>query len=107
MEKDRQIEVQQKLSPELNILADTNWNNWMQEAADRINKMIVTDFAGLVNLLYRMDVSERKLKAILAGNPHQDAGLVIAELMVERQLEKIRSRRQYRSSNDIPDDEKW
>ena len=65
--------------------------------ADRINTMITGDFNRLVSLLYRIDVNEAKLKKLLRENPGVDAGLLIARLILERQWQKIETRRKYRS----------
>jgi hypothetical protein len=62
--------------------------------ADRINTMITTDFSGLITLLYRIDVSETKLKKLLKENAGTDAGLLIARLILERQWQKIETRRE-------------
>jgi hypothetical protein len=64
--------------------------------ADRINTMITTDFNRLISLLYRIDVSETKLKQLLKENTGTDAGLLIARLILERQWQKIETRRKYR-----------
>jgi hypothetical protein len=65
------------------------------------------DFTRLVNTLYRLDVSEVRLKQVLQQEADTNAGELIAALIVERQLEKINTRSRFRASNDIPDDEKW
>ena len=49
-----------------------------------INELIKNDFSKLVQLLYRIDVSEAKLKNILQANPNENAGKLIAEVVVER-----------------------
>jgi hypothetical protein len=55
-----------------------------------------------------MDISETKLKQLLQDNPGTNAGIIIAELMIERQAEKIKSRQQYgKRDENISDDEKW
>jgi hypothetical protein len=64
--------------------------------ADRINTMITADFNRLISLLYRIDVSETKLKQLLKENAGTDAGLLIARLILERQWQKIETRRKYR-----------
>jgi hypothetical protein len=61
----------------------------------------------LVNLLYRIDVSEKNLKELLAKNPKQDAGDIIAMLIIERQLQKIKSRQQFKTDADFEGEEKW
>jgi len=49
-----------------------------------INELIKEDFSKLVQLLYRIDVSEAKLKNILEANPNENAGKLIAEVVIER-----------------------
>ena len=49
-----------------------------------INELIKNDFSRLVQILYRIDVSEAKLKNILNTNPTEDAGKLIAQVIVER-----------------------
>jgi hypothetical protein len=78
-----------------------------QQLADKINELINSDFQKLVSILYRMDVSESKLKLVLKENANIDAGIIIADLMIERQLQKNQSRQQYKRNEDINDDEKW
>lgn len=49
-----------------------------------INDCINHDFNKLVQLLYRIDVSENKLKTILQSNPTEDAAKLIAAVIIER-----------------------
>jgi hypothetical protein len=49
-----------------------------------INDCIQYDFNKLVQLLYRIDVSEEKLKYILQLNPNEDAAKLIAAVIIER-----------------------
>ena len=73
-----------------------------------INNLIVHDLERLVSILYRLDISEAKLKYLLAQNSAEPAAGTIAALIVERQLQKIKSRRENRrDNNDINEDEKW
>ena len=66
------------------------------QLAEKINELIQRDFGALVQLLYRIDVQEKKLRRILDENNGEDAGLLIARLIMERQWQKIESRQQYR-----------
>ena len=79
----------------------------MQLLYNRINDLINSDFQKLVSILYRMDVNEAKLKQLLTENPGTDAGIIIAELMIQRQEQKIRSRQAHKPDENISDDEKW
>jgi hypothetical protein len=72
------------------------------------NQLIQKDFQKLVTLLYRIDVSEAKLKYLLQLQRDENAGNIIAKLIIERQVEKMRSRQQFgKHNNDISEDEKW
>ena len=54
------------------------------ELETMINDLIKEDFSKLVQLLYRIDVSEVKLKNVLKEHPNQDAGKLIAQIVIER-----------------------
>ncbi|MEI9909931.1 MAG: hypothetical protein WDO71_09825 [Bacteroidota bacterium] len=72
-----------------------------------IHHLIVHDFQKLVSVLYRIDVNEGKLKQLLKEKPGEDAGFVIADLIIERQIQKIKSRKETKGNNNIPEDDKW
>jgi hypothetical protein len=79
-----------------------------EELVAYINQLIAKDFSKLVYLLYAVDVSEKKLKQILAEHPNEDAGKLIALLMLERQEQKRKSREQFKQpEQDIPEEDKW
>lgn len=76
--------------------------------AVHINHLIKTDFEKLVGYLYRIDVNEQKLKLLLQQYANEDAGNIIALLIIERQEQKIRSRQQFsQRDNNINEEEKW
>jgi len=90
------------------LFPETSFSVFTQKLAAYINELIDHNFEKLVNILYRLDVSENKLKNLLASNTQTDAGLLIAQLIIERQAEKIKTRNQYKQSDtNIPDEEKW
>lgn len=73
-----------------------------------INDLITTNFEQLLALLYRIDVSEKKLKTLLAQPNENLSSDVIARLLIERQLEKIISRRETKLPPDEFDEaERW
>lgn len=80
----------------------------LNKLAEEINQLILVNFERLVQLLYRIDVSEMKLKILLKENPDQDAGKIIASLIIERQLQKIKSKNE-RMKNQYPEsnEEAW
>ena len=79
--------------------------NLRQQLQDEINDMILHRFSELVQLLYRVDVSERKLKETLAGK-EGDAAVLITDLLLERLQQKRETRQAFRAK-DIPPDEAW
>jgi len=73
-----------------------------------IQELIRKDFNQLLNILYRLDVSENRLRQMLKENEQEDAATIVAALIIERQLEKIKSRREYSRRDDtINENEKW
>ena len=71
-----------------------------------INDLINHDFNKLMRILYRVDVSEKVFKENLQKHK-EDAGAIIAEMIIERQLQKMKARERFQSNNDISEDEKW
>jgi len=75
------------------------------------NYLIHDDFPELLKLFYRIDVSEDKLRRLLKENPDENAGKKITSLVIERLLQKIKSREEFRSKPDSysgdQDSEKW
>lgn len=74
---------------------------------EEVNRLINEDFNKLVQILYRIDVPEKKLRQVLSDNPSTDAADIIAKMIMERQMEKARLRAAFKTKRDIPDDEKW
>jgi hypothetical protein len=78
-----------------------------QNLAHHINHLINHDFEKLVYYLYRIDVDENKMRTLLEQKEGEGAPQLIADLIIERQLQKIKSRKETKDKNDIPDDERW
>jgi hypothetical protein len=73
-----------------------------------INELINKDFHSLVQLLYRIDVNENKIRTFLDQNTERDSAIILADLIIERQLQKVESRHRFSSKNKpASDEEKW
>ena len=75
-----------------------NYSNQVLESklAIYINELIDKDFNKLVNLLYRIDISEQKLKIALQNEDKTiSSGKTIAKLIIERQLQKLEFRKKF------------
>jgi hypothetical protein len=78
------------------------------QLAGHINDLIKNNFEALVALLYKIDINEDKLKLHLIDNPNEDAGKVIAALIVERLEQKEESKKQFIPKTGATDDEeRW
>ena len=100
-------QVLEEVSKELEVIVKDD-SITKQVLIDKINDLINNDFQKLVAVLYRMDVSEIKLKQLLNENPGTNSAIIIADLMIERQEQKIISRQQFKKKDEnISDDEKW
>lgn len=69
----------------------------------QISKMLERRPEALMQLLYRIDVNEQKVKAAVAAIPGIDFPSALTELIIERQLQKMLLRR--RAQAFLPPDE--
>jgi hypothetical protein len=76
-----------------------------KELSHYINHLINTDFERLVSLLYRIDVDENKIKTLLETNAISSD--IIAQQIIERQLQKIKTREMFKKDGEFGEDEKW
>lgn len=92
----------------VDLAGNATYNEIHSQLAAYINQLIKNDFEKLVTYLYRIDVSEQKLKSLLKQFPDEDAGNIIASLILERQEQKLKTREQFsRQGNEMDEEEKW
>jgi hypothetical protein len=73
-----------------------------------INDLINENFSTLLQLLYSIDVNEKKIRLVLEKNPNEDSASIIADLIIERQLQKIASRKFFKENEDLDcGEERW
>ncbi len=95
-------------SLETSIPENTGLEELREKLSEYINNLVNQDFEKLVFLLYRIDVDEARMRALLTHNEGEGAPLLIADLIIERQLQKIQSRQQFsQRDKNIDDEEKW
>jgi spore coat polysaccharide biosynthesis predicted glycosyltransferase SpsG len=79
-----------------------------QILAEKLNALIRDDFGALVQLLYRIDIEEPRLRYLLQHHKGEDAGKLIAGLIIQRMEQKILTRRQFtEKDNNIPEEDRW
>ncbi len=81
------------------LLPETNSNGEQLRAIRslliaRIDELIRTDFEKLKWILYRIDISEKKLSAALKDS-EADAASIMADMIIARQIEKAESRKKF------------
>lgn len=95
-------ELSLELSDKLSV------NELEQQLTSHINHLINTDFEKLVYYLYRIDVNETKMKQLLQQQGGENAAQLIARLIIDRQLQKIKSRAERTPpATDEDDAERW
>lgn len=68
--------------------------------AEKIKEMIESNFEKLQNILYRIDLDQRKVHELYIANTNGDFPHLLAKLIIERQLEKVKTRYYYKMNKD-------
>lgn len=69
--------------------------------SERIQYLLLNETETLMQLLYRMDVPEKKFHTAMQLHPLTKIGDEIANLVIERELQKVITRRKYRETGNI------
>ena len=95
-------------SMEMEIPATGTLEQLREKLSVHINELINHDFEKLVFHLYRIDVDEARMRALLANKAGENAGGLIADLIIERQLQKIKLKSESRHKpKEESGEEKW
>lgn len=71
-------------------------NEFKKYLTERLSYLIDNNFELLVNTLYRIDVSEEKLSKLFSGDNREHIPSKLADLIIERQIQKIILRKRYK-----------
>lgn len=106
---DDQLEIRNSITEqfELSCPEKISMEELERELSVKINWLIQNNFEQLVFILYRIDVNESKLRLLLNQFTGEDTGKIIAQLIIERQTQKIITRQQFKQQHDIDENEKW
>ena len=86
MEFENQVSIPEKIIAVTNSIQDSPSEELRNQLISFLNDLINKDFNALVQLLYRIDVNEKKLKQLLQQNKNTDASLIIADLIIKKQF---------------------
>lgn len=79
----------------LALIAINNYEVLKIQLAEKIDYLLKYDIEKLRYVLYRIDINEQKVKDALANFPIEESVLHIAELILQREIQKAISRKQY------------
>jgi hypothetical protein len=108
MQQENQLSLPEKILVLSNLIDQKNEEELRQKLITVINELIIKDFHALIQLLYRIDVYEKKIRFYLNKNTDADSAAIIADLIIERQLEKMESRKKFSENQSREsEEEKW
>lgn len=99
--------LQQVTESSKTVCTSENLQNIRVQLEAYVNELIQHDFPKLVDLLYRVDINEKKLKHLLALQQDANSASLIADLLIERQIQKKALRQTPPPDTDIPEEERW
>lgn len=67
-----------------------------QALAQIINTLLNQDLGRLMNIFYRMDLSESVFKQIITEASPDEVGVLLAKAVIKRELQKVKTREQYK-----------
>jgi hypothetical protein len=76
-----------------------NFNQLKIYLTEKLKDLLDHNFNLLVNTLYRIDVKEEKLNELFGSKNRANIPEALADLIIERQLQKIHFRKKYREGN--------
>ena len=72
----------------------------LKEFREKLQKTIAylldSDFERFLNAMYRLDIDEQKFRLTLSGHDNQNIAWEITDLIIERELQKVITRRKFR-----------
>jgi len=66
---------------------------------EKMKDMLDKNYNLLINTLYRIDISEKKVSELFSSKNKELIPEKLADLIIERQIEKINFRKRYREGN--------
>lgn len=94
---------------EENAISFSSFEEFRKFIIKKINDWILNDFEHLLFLLYRIDVHEDKVRKLLQEHKGENAAEIIADLIIDRQKQKIETRKLFKFEKpiDIDESELW
>ena len=86
-----------ELHNEENLLTEENQDKILEKLTQIIKILLVKDYHRLVNAMYRLDINEKLFREAISGMHSPNVASRLAELVLNREKEKIETRKKYKS----------
>lgn len=97
-----EVLISLKFQDPLPIVNEPEFSEMIELLAAHFNRLVTSDFNKLLSILYRIDVSEEKLKQELkAAKANESAGFTIARAVLDRIRQKQETRKKYAQQNSL------
>jgi len=93
VEKDFLISDSKSLIPSADLVSLEEFRKYLTE---KLKFLLDNKFDMLVNILYKIDISEKKLSQLFSGKNRDSIPATLADLIIERQLQKIKLRKMHK-----------
>ena len=93
VEKDFFVSGENSLIPSADIESLEEFRKYL---TSKLKHLLEEKFDLLVNVLYKIDISEEKLSELFSAENKDYIPASLADLIIERQLEKVRLRKLYK-----------
>jgi len=90
VEKDFLISDNSSLIPSTDLASLEEYKKYLTK---KLKFLLDEKFDTLVNILYRIDISEKKLGQLFSGKNRDSIPAALADMIIDRQLEKFRLRK--------------
>ncbi len=107
MKSSNEISITEQIFALTNGIDQNNIKSIKDKLIELINELINNDFNSLVQLLYRIDVDENTLKQNLKQQEDSDSASIIANMIIERKLQKIEFAKKFAGDKKRPGEDGW
>jgi hypothetical protein len=92
--KDFQVGDADSLIPITDVL---NFEELKKYLIEKLTYLLENKYDTLINILYKIDISEEKLSELFSSNNKESIPSTLAELIIERQFQKVKFRQLYKN----------
>ena len=84
------------LDAEGDFLQSQDLKLFREKLTEVINILLHRDYHRLLNAMYRLDINEKLFREAMSGMHSPNVASRLADLVIDREIEKIKTRKKYR-----------